>query len=145
MSSSKLRHFKVYEPDGSGEPGNFVPVKENSEKFKTVRTVLDRALMILETSPGREALNNLARLIVLGRWESGGPCIYDRNDRGLVNLSRCVDKFLWKVRREFPHVYLTATKGEALTVRENWGSTSSTTDDFVPQTAATMHLHHMVC
>ena len=142
MSASSVRGLRVYRPVGNGQEVAEVPTNDN--RYRIVRTIIDRALLILESGSGRRALWELGREIVLGRRLAGYPTMYPRRDTNFTQLGNHIDRFLRLMRSECPQVHLTDTEGEAAAVRRDWAGIGSTLDDYRPQAGGHIEMHWMV-
>ncbi|KAJ2904506.1 hypothetical protein MKZ38_007949 [Zalerion maritima] len=142
MSASRVRGLTVWVPTSDPNQSEQLPL--GNRRHTTVRTIVDRALFIVESRPGRVALRDLAIQIVLGRRNRGEPCLYPRNDPTFGDMDRFIDLFLNLMRSDAPEFYLTNTESEAMTRRYDWARPETTLNDFRPGNTGHMELNQKI-
>ena len=113
-----------------------------SLRYKTVQSILNLGICLLETPAGRQSLVTVATEVIKACRNSKRH--YDiYGDRSLNEMPRWVDRFLDDLRLDFPHVYLEFIRGDAYTYRkpEPWGKNM---EDFEPKVAADLCLQKCV-
>lgn len=117
-----------------------------SKEHKTVHDIVDRALVLLESTKGRQGLRALGIRLVTARRDLEHKCLYPKDDPKFARLNDYIDLFLGRVRRDFPGVYLIPlTEGEAAMARTDWkGTRRSTLEEYDPRAAGTLRLNKLV-
>ena len=90
-----------------------------SNRYRAVKSIINRALILLESNRGRRALRDLVIAIVRGRRAQNQRYLYPRGEPDSALMDQYLDFFLQRMRSGFPETYLTPTEGEALTVRDD--------------------------
>ena len=98
MSANRLRNLQVF------REGDNTALRQNAPEFRTARTIVDRALLLLETGQGRRALVDPGRSIVRERRRFRQRCIYLVAELELTQMEASVGQFLRRMRRGFPPV-----------------------------------------
>lgn len=119
MAITLVNGISLYQAAGTGH--DTIQVHPTDPRFAEARMAYSLGLSILETPQGLEALNKLAKATVKGLTTSATQLLYSlRKDRKLERLHIKVSFFLQQLRYNPPELYLSNTKGEAMTVRYNW-------------------------
>ena len=141
-----LANLVVYTNEGQPDAQTYEELPRTSTRYRTVRQVVDRALLLHESARGVETLINLAQLLVRELWSSRSACLYPRNDPNFRRLPGIINFFLRQMRSNFPAIYLGRIQGEAMAIRRDWAVNASTLEDFFPRTAADLKIHwHVSC
>lgn len=138
MSAANLRGLTVWQPTGTGK--QTVPFPPNSSTHRTVRDIISRSLVILESPRGRRALRRLAVSIVEQRRVQQHRCLYTDANPNSAKMDEYIDLFLQRMRSGFPEVYVMHSKGEAVTVRYDWAGRNDRLEDYQPVDAGQLRL-----
>ncbi|KAK1764962.1 hypothetical protein QBC33DRAFT_561242 [Phialemonium atrogriseum] len=117
-SKTRVRNLLVY-TDEVGK--SYIQLSPDSTRFKVVEAIIDMALSILETPKGRQSLVDVATRFVVARNSAKNP-VPHLYKRPMNEMPKCIDEFLDKTRKNFPYTFLTITDGEAIAVKEDWGT-----------------------
>ncbi|KAI0153025.1 hypothetical protein GGR57DRAFT_153908 [Xylariaceae sp. FL1272] len=103
--------------------GQFERVGRNDERHQLVQVIVEGALQLHERKDCKRSLIQTAREIVIGLRAARHSSLWKlgrRDSNELPEMPDYVDKFLRRIRSDFPTILLDATEGEAFVIREHW-------------------------
>jgi hypothetical protein len=134
MSTYALSHFELHTQDND-------EISRDDARYIVTKDIVRRALRVIGSSDGRQALRTLAESIILERRKRNQPCLYPAGDTRFLQLDHYLDIFLDRLRDEFMVVKLeerdaaAAYGGYNRTVRDK-----THLEDFRPSDAGNMVL-----
>ena len=134
MSAYTLSHFELHDQDND-------EINQNDARYIATKDIVRRALRVISSSEGRQALRTLAERIILERRKSGQTCLYPAGDTRLLQLDHYIDIFLDKLKDEFMLVKL--EEGDAAAAYCGYNRTvrdKTYLEDFRPSDAGYMVL-----
>lgn len=117
MSAKRVPDIRVKLQKNAADPRSLEDLPSNHPECRTVRTIVDRALEILEQGRGRVALKSTAIDLVI---MYGSESIYPNDDRQkFKHMGKYLDIFLGAIRNYFPQIVLkTTSHSEASVARK---------------------------
>jgi hypothetical protein len=99
MSTYTLSHFVLHTQDNE-------EISRDDARYIVTKDIVCRALRVIGSSDGRQALRTLAENIILERRKKNHPCLYPAGDTRFLQLDHYIDVFLDKLKDEFMLVKL---------------------------------------
>ncbi|KAI1325017.1 hypothetical protein F5Y16DRAFT_423441 [Xylariaceae sp. FL0255] len=142
------RHLNLNISSNETATGEFIELPPTSQRYKTVRSIVESALLLLNRSHSKRCLARTAQEIILGHYSKNLKSLWQSQRRGQISFSdmpNFIDFFLATTRRNFPDIRLThKLPGEAVSERFKWSDADSTVYDWNPREAVRLNISRKI-